>query len=122
MFCVSIGFAVNGVPVIGVINAPFLHQLFSSCVGSGAWLNGTQRLPLIRNPVPPLPMNAPSGCIFACEWGKDRCDAPDGNLSRKVESFVTMATERKGKDGNGGMVQGLRSLGRYGELRMPQRI
>jgi myo-inositol-1(or 4)-monophosphatase len=112
MFCVSIGFAVGGRPVIGVINAPFLNQLFTSCKGRGAWLNDTQRLPLMRDPVPPLPAQAPKGCIFSCEWGKDRKDRPDGNLARKVESFVNMATEIGGRDGKGGMVHGMRSLGR----------
>jgi myo-inositol-1(or 4)-monophosphatase len=112
MFCVSIAFAINGTPVIGVINAPFLNQLFTSCKGRGAWLNETQQLPLIRNPIPPMPAAAPSGCIFSCEWGKDRRDTPDGNMLRKVESFSTMALERTGKGGRGGMVHGVRSLGR----------
>ncbi|KAG7415151.1 inositol monophosphatase [Fusarium sp. MPI-SDFR-AT-0072] len=111
MFCVSIALVVKGVPVIGVINAPFLRQFFSSCTGRGAWLNETQRLPLIRNPIPPMPANAPSGCTFSCEWGKDRRDIPDGNMSRKVESFVNMASERNGRRGKGGMVHGMRSLG-----------
>lgn len=112
MFCVSIGFIVNGKPVIGVINAPFLNQIFSSCKGRGAWLNETQKLPLIRNPsIPPMPTKAPSGCIFSCEWGKDRKDRPDGNMHRKVESFVNMAAEIGARDGKGGMVHGMRSLG-----------
>ncbi|KAF5245335.1 hypothetical protein FAUST_1810 [Fusarium austroamericanum] len=111
MFCVSIAFVVKGVPVIGVINAPFLRQFFSSCTGQGAWLNETQRLPLIRNPIPPMPANAPSACTFSCEWGKDRRDIPDGNLSRKIESFVNLASERNGRGGKGGMVHGVRSLG-----------
>lgn len=109
MFCVSIAFALNGVPVIGVINAPFLNQLFTSCRGKGAWLNETQRLPLLSGQ--PLPENAPSGCVFSCEWGKDRRDLPDGNMMRKVESFMNMACERKGRGGLGGMVHGVRSLG-----------
>ena len=113
MFCVSIAFSIKGVPVIGLINAPFLHQSFSSCKGRGAWLNGTQRLPLIHNPIPPLPTNAPSGCTFSCEWGKDRRDIPDGNMMRKVNSFLNMASERSGRGGKGGMVHGVRSLGRY---------
>lgn len=74
-------------------------------------MNETQRLPLIHNPVSPLPANAPSGCIFSCEWGKDRKDIPDGNLSRKIESFVNMASEIGGRGGKGGMVHGVRSLG-----------
>ena len=114
MFCVSIALAVDGVPVIGVVDAPFLHQTFSSCRGRGAWLNGEQRLPLVRSPVPPMPADAPSGCTFACEWGKDRRDTPEGNLMRKIDSFVNMAAERRGRGGKGGMVHGVRSLGRYG--------
>lgn len=35
-----------------------------------------------------------------------------GNLERKVESFVNMATEVGGRGGKGGMVHGVRSLGR----------
>jgi myo-inositol-1(or 4)-monophosphatase len=110
-YCVSIGFVVEGRPVIGVVNAPFLHQTFSACRGKGAWLNETQRLPLLRTPIPPMPKSAPKGCIFSCEWGKDRRDIPDGNLQRKVESFVNMASEIGGRDGKGGMVHGVRSLG-----------
>ncbi|KAI8159085.1 hypothetical protein K4K49_003070 [Colletotrichum sp. SAR 10_70] len=108
MFCVSIGFAVKGKPIIGVINAPFLNQTFSSLKGHGAWMNETQKLPLVPSP---LPANAPSGCVFSCEWGKDRRDRPDGNMHRKVESFVNMAAERGGRGGKGGMVHGMRSLG-----------
>ncbi|ORY10433.1 inositol monophosphatase [Clohesyomyces aquaticus] len=111
MFCVSIGFSHNSKPLIGVIHAPFLNQLFSSCSGRGAWLNETQPLPLIRNPIPPMPEKAPSGCIFSCEWGKDRRDDPNGNMHRKIESFVNMAAEIGGRQGRGGMVHGIRSLG-----------
>ncbi|KAH9810067.1 Protein qutG [Teratosphaeria destructans] len=111
MFCVSIGFILDGEPAIGVINAPFLHQTFSACRGKGAWLNETQQLPLVRNPIPPMPANAPKGCVFSCEWGKDRRDIPDGNLHHKVESFMNMAAELGGRDGKGGMVHGVRSLG-----------
>ncbi|KID83487.1 inositol monophosphatase [Metarhizium guizhouense ARSEF 977] len=111
MFCVSIAFCTGGHPVIGVINAPFLNQFFSSCRGKGAWFNEQHQLPLVRNPIPPLPEAAPSGCTFACEWGKDRRESPEGNLNRKVNSFLKMAMERKGRGGRGGMVHGVRSLG-----------
>ncbi|KAI6789685.1 hypothetical protein KC363_g7791 [Hortaea werneckii] len=111
MFCVSIAFIVKGEPVVGVINSPFLNQTFSACRGKGAWLNDTQQLPLIRNPIPPMPADAPKGCVFSCEWGKDRKDRPDGNLHRKIESFLNMAGEIGGRDGKGGMVHGVRSLG-----------
>ncbi|KAK5635584.1 hypothetical protein RRF57_011296 [Xylaria bambusicola] len=111
MFCVSIAFIVHGKATVGVIYAPFLNQLFTACKGRGAWLNETQQLPLIRNPIPPMPARAPGGCIFSCEWGKDRRDKPDGNMHRKVESFINMAAEAGGRDGKGGMVHGIRSLG-----------
>lgn len=111
MFCVSIAFLYRSKPVIGVIYAPFLNQFFSACEGRGAWLNEEQRLPLVRDPVPPMPEGAPRGCVFSCEWGKDRRDAPDSNLHRKVESFVNMASEVGGRQGRGGMVHGIRSLG-----------
>lgn len=115
MFCVSIAFLIAGAPVVGVIYAPFLDQLFTACKGRGAWLNEAQRLPLV--PGVPIPAHAPKGCVFSCEWGKDRRD-PDsdkgqgGNLGRKVESFVNMAVEIGGRGGKGGMVHGVRSLGR----------
>lgn len=112
MFCISIGFIVSHKPVIGVIYAPLQDQLFSACSGRGAWLNESRRLPLIHKPsIPPMPANAPSQCIFSCEWGKDRRDIPDGNMHRKIESFVNMAAEIGGRGGRGGMVHGMRSLG-----------
>jgi hypothetical protein len=111
MFCVSIAFILDSRPTIGVIYAPFLNQIFSACSGQGAWLNETRRLPLVRNPVPPMPEQAPKGCVFSCEWGKDRKDIEDGNLYRKIESFVNMAGEIGGRGGRGGMVHGVRSLG-----------
>ncbi|OAP58179.1 hypothetical protein AYL99_07269 [Fonsecaea erecta] len=113
MFCVSIALVVDGQePVVGVVYAPLLGQLFSACRGRGAWLNETTRLPLLgRQGVGPIPRDAPAKCVFACEWGKDRRDIPDGNLHRKVDSFVTMASELSGRGGRGGMVHGVRSLG-----------
>ncbi|KAI4854584.1 inositol monophosphatase [Aureobasidium sp. EXF-8845] len=111
MFCVSIAFILDSRPTIGVIYAPFLNQIFSACSGQGAWLNETRRLPLVRNPVPPMPEQAPKGCVFSCEWGKDRKDVADGNLYRKIESFLNMAGEIGGRGGKGGMVHGVRSLG-----------
>lgn len=111
MFCVSIALVVHQKPVIGVIFAPMLNQLFSACRGKGAWLNETIRLPLLGKSIGPIPKNAPGKCIFSCEWGKDRRDIPEGNMHRKVNTFVNMAAEPKGRGGNGGMVHGVRSLG-----------
>lgn len=111
MFCVSIALVLNNKPIIGVIYAPLLNQLFSACQGKGAWLNERTRLPLLGKGIPPLPKEAPGKCIFACEWGKDRRDMPASNMHRKVNSFMNMAAEKGGRDGKGGMVHGVRSLG-----------
>ncbi|KIW24939.1 uncharacterized protein PV07_10617 [Cladophialophora immunda] len=112
MFCVSIALVVGHTPVVGVVHAPLLGQLFSACRGRGAWLNETTRLPLLgRQGVGPIPRAAPAQCIFAFEWGKDRRDVPNGNLHRKVDSFVNMAAELGARGGKGGMVHGMRSLG-----------
>lgn len=88
-----------------------LRGRFTACRGKGAWLNETTQLPLDRHPIPPLPESAPKGCVFSCEWGKDRRDIPDGNLHRKVNSFMNMAAELGSREGKGGMVHGVRSLG-----------
>lgn len=69
-------------------------------------------LPYVNNPKQILPANAPKGCIFSCEWGKDRRDIPEGNMHRKIDSFMNMAAEIGGRGGKGGMVHGVRSLGR----------
>lgn len=112
MFCVSIALVIDQKPVIGVVYAPLLNQMFSACRGKGAWLNETTRLPLLGSGgVGPIPKNAPKGCILSVEWGKDRRDQPDGNLHRKVDSFLNMAAEVGGRGGKGGMVHGVRSLG-----------
>lgn len=108
MICVSIGFTLNGKPVVGAVNAPLLNQTYSAYQGGGSWLNGDIRLPLQNTPIPE---NAPRGCLFLCEWGKDRRDIPGLNLHKKVESFVNMASEESGRNGLGGMVHGMRSLG-----------
>lgn len=39
-FCVSIGLALNGSPVLGVIYHPLRKELFGAVRGGGAWLNG----------------------------------------------------------------------------------
>ncbi|ROT41964.1 hypothetical protein SODALDRAFT_4395 [Sodiomyces alkalinus F11] len=82
-----------------------LSQLFRAYVGRGAWLDGGHalgggllRLPLVRDPVPPLPAGAPKGCVFSCEWGKGRRDGSHGILQRKGESFVNMATKIEGPE------------------------
>jgi myo-inositol-1(or 4)-monophosphatase len=59
------------------------------------------RLPLLK-PAGVIPPEAPKGCLFAAEWGKDRKDRPDGNLTKKVNSMWNMACEVGGRNGKGG--------------------
>jgi myo-inositol-1(or 4)-monophosphatase len=118
MFCVSIGFILNGIPIIGVIYQPMLDISYSSLKGYGAWQDDAheskkrRQLPYVRVPKQELPANAPKGCVFGCEWGKDRRDIEGGNMHRKINSFLNMAAEIGGRGGKGGMVHGVRSLGR----------
>ena len=51
-------------------------------------------------------------CIYLGEWGKDRRDFPGSNLEKRSINFTNMAAEIGGRDGRGGMVHGIRSLGR----------
>jgi len=46
IFCVSIGLAVGGRPVLGVVYDPVRDELFTAQVGLGAWLDGAP----IRHP------------------------------------------------------------------------
>lgn len=129
--CVSIGLCVGGVPVVGVIYAPFFGavyppdgtapaapsgHLFTAISGKGAYVSydgGKSRRSLpLQTPAPPIPLNAPKGCTLAVEFGKDRRDVPGGNLERKMNTFWNLAGELGGRDGKGGMVHGVRCLGR----------
>lgn len=118
MFCVSIAFCLGGVPIVGVIYAPVLDTTYSALAGHGAYQDDAhaskprKKLPLINGPKAILGPQAPKGCIFSCEWGKDRRDVEGGNMMRKIGSFVNMAAEIGGRGGKGGMVHGVRSLGR----------
>ncbi|GAA5833181.1 hypothetical protein JCM5353_009051 [Sporobolomyces roseus] len=68
-------------------------------------------VPLPYLPPQPIPSDAPKGCLFLAEWGKARSDAPTSNLTKKVNSLWNFAAEIGGRDGKGGMVHGVRSLG-----------
>ena len=42
MWCVSIGFVLNGRPEIGIIHAPALEETYLACRGKGATMNGAR--------------------------------------------------------------------------------
>ncbi|KAL3457636.1 hypothetical protein BJX64DRAFT_280482 [Aspergillus heterothallicus] len=68
--CVSLGFAVNRVPTVGVVFNPFTRTLYSAVRGKGAFVNRDNRLPLKGTNV-----ELPGGLInslISVEWGSER--------------------------------------------------
>ena len=49
VFCVSIGLAVDGRPVVGVVHDPTRDEMFTAIAGRGAWLDGAP----IHHPLKP---------------------------------------------------------------------
>ncbi|KAF2871999.1 hypothetical protein BDV95DRAFT_493017 [Massariosphaeria phaeospora] len=98
---ISLGLSVALVPTIGIVYNPFTQTLYSAIAGRGAYLNSTTKLPL----TPPTPLETLNTCLVAVEWGSDR----SGNdFAVKSQTFARLAAAR---EGGGGMVHGLRSLG-----------
>ncbi|KAJ6035243.1 uncharacterized protein N7446_009999 [Penicillium canescens] len=101
--CVSLGFAVNRIPVVGVVYNPSTKTLYSAIKGQGAFVNRTTQLPLRGSNVEPL--TGLSNALVAIEWGSDRSG---GNFDTKVKTFEKLARSR---DDGGAMVRSFRSLG-----------
>ncbi|WOO86271.1 Inositol monophosphatase 2 [Vanrija pseudolonga] len=97
----SIGLAVNGVPVLGVIYNPFLDQLYTAAKGRGAWLNGKIRLPISGKP---RPLDLASALI-SVDIGNSRAE---DELVSRLGTFKTLSS--RAADG-GKMVHSLRSVG-----------
>lgn len=126
--CISLGFAVDKVPSVGVVYNPFEDLLYTGIRGRGAHvqrnasLAATGALPAdadacrrVRLPVttaggespPPPALGDLSTALVAIEWGSTR-DGP--NYDVKAGVFRRLAASRDGESG-GAMVHGLRSLG-----------
>lgn len=127
---ISLAFAIEYKPVVGVVYNPFTQKLYTAISGHGAFLTCpriptsfpyptgfestivegprqiegaeylTRRLPL-RNP--PRPLTGLREALLAIEWGSDRSGS---NWDVKVDTFTALAGEK-----NGAMVHSLRSLG-----------
>ncbi|KAF7856003.1 hypothetical protein EAF04_009959 [Stromatinia cepivora] len=113
MFCISIAFCLNGISIIGVIHAPVLDVSYSALAGHDAWENDHVG---VSDGVASGGASSGSGNLkgkrkLPCEWGRDRRDIEGGNLRKKIDSFVNLASEIGGRGGKGGMVHGVRSLG-----------
>ncbi|KAI5868518.1 inositol monophosphatase [Durotheca rogersii] len=112
--CISLGFAVDHVPTIGVVYNPYLDQLYSAIRGQGAYLTegaiwgleGGQgrrtKLPFSKHPPALAGLDT---TLVAIEWGAAR-DGP--NFELKTEVFKRLAAS---KENGGSIVHGFRSLG-----------
>lgn len=117
---ISLAFALDLKPLVGIVYNPFTHKLYSAVNGKGAFvtypeissipnpstssepLSGswvTTRLPF-KNPAPPI--HGLQNALVAVEWGNERSGS---NWDAKTAAFSALAGEK------GGMVHSLRSLG-----------
>lgn len=87
--CTSIGLAVGGKPVVGVIYNPFLDQLYSAAQGLGAYLNKTQKLPITGKP---KQLASLGQALIGIEYGSKR-NSP--TLPSKSKTFHTLAADVK---------------------------
>src|SRR2546421_6432049 len=112
---VSIGFAVNREPVVGVVYNPFTGQMYTGIKGEGSYLTEykganageentprRQRLPLKQ---PPEPLKELSEALLAVEWGSDRSGR---NWQTKIKTWDRLG---KAKEEGGAMVHGARCFG-----------
>jgi myo-inositol-1(or 4)-monophosphatase len=97
--CISLGFAYQKKPQVGVIHSPFLNVLYTGVKGHGAYLND-QKLPLLTPPSLKL-----QSALCGIEWGSDRTG---NNFKVKTETFKSLAADEK--DG-GAFAHGFRSMG-----------
>ncbi|KAI1461365.1 inositol monophosphatase [Annulohypoxylon moriforme] len=112
--CVSLGFAVDRIPTVGVVYNPYQDKLYTAIRGKGAFLTlgkewgleggkgRVSKLPLSKNP---QPLGTLDSCLVAAEWGSSR----DGvNYEVKTEVFKKLCAS---KETGGAMVHSIRSLG-----------
>lgn len=121
--CISLGFAQDRAPAVGVVYNPFQDVLFTGIRGAGGYMQRNaslaegsgrgprQRLPLAgreegsggRKVGPPL--GDLSTALVAVEWGSQR---EGENFEIKARTFRALTAS---KEGGGSMVHSLRSLG-----------
>jgi myo-inositol-1(or 4)-monophosphatase len=75
-FVVSIGLAVEGVAVLGVLYNPLTEETFTGMLGEGAWLNG---VPMYVSPT--LDITASTFCVSRTETGKGLLKGFEGRLN-----------------------------------------
>lgn len=112
-FCISLGFALDRRPAVGVVYNPALDTLWTAIKGQGAYCQRNaslepgkgqcekQRLPLNGG----QPLGDLSQSLVAVEWGSQR-DGKNFDIKTRVFRQLTAA-----KENGGSMVHSLRSLG-----------
>jgi myo-inositol-1(or 4)-monophosphatase len=104
---ISLGFACDREPMVGVVYNPFTGLLYTGVKGEGSFQTDLntgekQRLPL-KQPLEPLRQLC--DMLVAIEWGSDR-DGP--NYENKVKTFGNLG---RSKEQGGAMIHSFRSLG-----------
>lgn len=110
-FCVSLGFACNREPRVGVVFNPVTGLMYTGIKGSGSYRIDTRlpsadpqhRQPLPLRPVAPL--DSLSKCIVAIEFGSDR-SGPNWDCKLATWAKLGRSTEE-----GGAMVHSARALG-----------
>lgn len=107
--CISLGFAINRVPTIGVIYNPFTRLLYHAIKGHGAFVTDTSGAPDAATHRLPLRGAAPlaglARALVIVEWGSDRAG---NDFAVKLDTFGALA---RAADEGGAMVHSLRSCG-----------
>lgn len=111
---VSLGFAVDRVPTVGVVYNPFTRRLYSGIRGQGSFVRDVtegdaaqqQQPPKQKLPTKPLePLAGLDSSLIAIEWGSDRSGA---NWTTKCNTWARLG---RSKDEGGAMVHSARALG-----------
>uniref|UniRef100_A0A060SYN8 Inositol-1-monophosphatase n=1 Tax=Blastobotrys adeninivorans TaxID=409370 RepID=A0A060SYN8_BLAAD len=109
--CISLGFAIDKRPAVGVVHNPSTGDMYTAIKGKGAYLVKGATVHHQGKPEPvKLPIVKPQkltlkGSLIAVEWGVDRAG---NNFQVKTDTFKSLAAE----EGDGGaFVQGFRSMG-----------
>ncbi|KAL2816772.1 hypothetical protein BJX63DRAFT_419941 [Aspergillus granulosus] len=101
--CVSLGFAINRVPTVGVVFNPVTETLYSAIRGKGAFLNRDIRLPLKGTNIEPL--SGLKNSLIGIEWGSERTGR---NWETKIRTFEKLG---QAQENGGAMVRSMRSMG-----------
>lgn len=114
---ISLGFAVERVPTVGVVYNPFTRKLYSGVKGQGSFVRDvpvdnaadqqaqiqTERHALPLKPLEPLP--GLDSSLIAIEWGSDRTGS---NWTTKCNTWARLGRD---KSEGGAMVHSARALG-----------